>query len=479
VAQTLTKLERLQSGIQGLDEITGGGLIAGASYLIQGRPGSGKTILANHIAFNHTGTGGQVLFASLLSEPHDRLLQFLSTLSFFDKSKIGTDIVYISAFDELESEGLDEVTRLLRREIVRNKATLLILDGLMNARSQAETPLNTKRFIAELQVHATFLGCTILFLTSAEIEQSSPELSMVDGVITLAEQSNGVRSLRRIKLSKLRGSAFISGEHEYEISANGITVFPRFEELFQPRTHMQNFSLNQTESGILGLDRVLNGGLHEGSATLVFGPSGCGKTTLGLNFITRATAKEKGLVLGFFETPEQLAVKSEALGLRLRQLIDSEIVRIDWQPTTGFKLDDVALRTLTTVREQRIKRVFVDSLAALARPAMAQGRLVEFVSALVNELRDLGATLYLSWETSGFPGTDLQAPAPELCSVVDNIFMMRFTESSCANSRLSLTVIKNRNGHFDHRANNISIGKGGIAFAGKGHPEVVDPLSNG
>lgn len=40
-------LERLESGIDGLDAITHGGFVAGAAYLIQGRPGSGKTILAN------------------------------------------------------------------------------------------------------------------------------------------------------------------------------------------------------------------------------------------------------------------------------------------------------------------------------------------------------------------------------------------------------------------------------------------------
>lgn len=475
----MNKLERLQSGIQGLDAITNGGLIAGSSYLIQGRPGSGKTILANQVGFNHASAGGKIVFASLLSEPHDRLLEFLSTLSFYDETKIGTDILYISAFDTLEDEGLDAVIKLLRHEIIRHKATLLILDGLMNARNQAETPLNTKKFIAELQVHATFMGCTILFLTSAEIEQGSPELTMVDGVISLAEQTQGLRSLRRIKLTKSRGSAFMLGQHEYEISANGITVFPRLEELFltPTQTQTQTTSLARIESGISGLDGVLGGGLHESSATLVFGPSGCGKTTLGLNFITKATLQEKGLILGFFETPERLLIKSEELGLGLQELLESGIVRIDWQPITGIRLDDVALHTLETVRKQGIKRVFIDSLAALARPAEAQGRLVEFISALVNELRALGATLYLSWETSGFPGTDLQAPAPELCSVVDNIFMMRFIDSSCTNSRLSLSVVKMRYGDFDHRANDITIGKGGISFVGKGHPEVVDPLS--
>ena len=78
----MNQLKRLQSGIEGLDELLKGGFVAGSSYIIQGRPGSGKTILANQIGFNHARAGGRVLFATLLAEPHERLFQFLSTLSF-------------------------------------------------------------------------------------------------------------------------------------------------------------------------------------------------------------------------------------------------------------------------------------------------------------------------------------------------------------------------------------------------------------
>ncbi|WP_368667042.1 ATPase domain-containing protein, partial [Vibrio parahaemolyticus] len=42
----MNRLERVVTGIQGLDEILKGGLVAGASYVIQGRPGSGKSIMA-------------------------------------------------------------------------------------------------------------------------------------------------------------------------------------------------------------------------------------------------------------------------------------------------------------------------------------------------------------------------------------------------------------------------------------------------
>ena len=146
----MEQLKRIHSGIAGLDAILKGGLVAGTSYIVQGRPGSGKTILAHQVAFNHVREGGRVLVATLLAESHERLFQFLSTLSFFDKNMVGSDIQFISAFDTLDHEGLDAVVKLMRREISRHNATLLIVDGLLNARTKANTLLDSKKFIIEL-----------------------------------------------------------------------------------------------------------------------------------------------------------------------------------------------------------------------------------------------------------------------------------------------------------------------------------------
>jgi len=474
----LKTLIRLHSGVPGLDALTEGGFIAGASYLIQGRPGSGKTILANQIAFNHARAEGKAIFASLLSEPHDHLLQFLSTLSFFDHTKVGDSIFYISAFEVLENEGLDEVVKVLRREIVRNKASLLILDGLLNARSQAETPIDTKKFVAELQMHAAFMGCTIIFLTSAEIEQGRPELTMVDGVISLFTKSTNVHTQRQVEIHKLRGSGYLSGQHEYWISKDGIAISPRIEERFRVSAGVPGKGFTRRIcSGVSGLDRTLNGGLLEGSATLFFGPSGCGKTTLGLNFVCSIATHEKALIVSLYEDQDQLVLKANELKMHLESLIDSSGVKVEWQPTSGFRLDDMASRILDTVRKSDIKRVFIDSLSALTRQAGLQGRLVEFVSALLNELRALGATLYLSWETSGFPNADIQSPPPEICSIVDNIFMLSFSDNQDDASPFRLSVVKCRHSLFDRRANSVVIREGGIHFSGTSQTHVIDPLS--
>ena len=83
-------LPRLPTGIPGLDTILGGGFIEGASYILRGHPGAGKTIAANQIAYSSVANGLRVLYVTLLAETHDRLFQALSTLEFFDKAQLGS-----------------------------------------------------------------------------------------------------------------------------------------------------------------------------------------------------------------------------------------------------------------------------------------------------------------------------------------------------------------------------------------------------
>ena len=457
----MEQLKRLQSGIDGLDALLKGGLVSGASYIVQGRPGSGKTILANQIAFNHVRDGGRVLVATLLAESHDRLFQFLSTLSFFDPQRVGNEIQFVSAFDTLQSEGLDEVVRLLRREINRQKATLLIVDGVLNARSRADSHLDSKKFISELQGHAAFAGCTVLLLTSARLDDGSPEHTMVDGVIEIGEELHGTRSVRRIQLRKTRGSGALSGLHECEITEQGLAIYPRLESLYARPSQADSADLGRVTSGIEGLDALVDGGLPESSVSLLMGPAGVGKTSAGLSFLSRSSVEQPGLHFGFYETPQRLRLKAKALGLDLQALEDSGALHILWQPTTTGLLDALGLKLLDTVERFGIKRVLLDSLGGMARIATNQARLVEFFSALMNELRGRGVTVMATWEMRDLFGGEINAPAPEMSSLVDNLFLMRFVELNSELKR-SFSILKMRDSAYEPALLEALIGNQGV-----------------
>ena len=457
----MNQLKRLQSGIEGLDELLKGGFVAGSSYIIQGRPGSGKTILANQIGFNHARHGGRVLFATLLAEPHERLFQFLSTLSFFDKNKVGDQLQFVSAFDTMENDGLDEVVKLLRREIVRQKSTVLILDGLLNARSKADTALNTKRFISELQGHAAFAGCTVFFLTSSQLDDGSPEHTMVDGVLELGEEVVGNRSIRRIKMRKTRGSAAIAGAHECDITENGLVVYPRLESTFTHSAMHDSDHVSLIPSGLATLDPLIGGGLVASSVTLLIGPSGSGKTSMGMSFLSQSTVHEPGLHFGFYESPQRLRMKAAALGLDFATLEQSGALTIMWKSVTTELIDKLALDLLRTVEEKSIKRVFLDSLGGMARAAADKSRLLDLYTALMGELRARNVTVVASWEVQSLLGGEIDAPAPDLSGIVDNLLLLRFVQEPTELKR-RLSILKIRDNPYDPSPLELSIGEQGL-----------------
>jgi circadian clock protein KaiC len=457
----LETLKRLATGIAGLDALLKGGLVAGASYIIQGRPGSGKTILANQLGFNHARNGGRVLVATLLSESHERLFQYLSTLSFFDPARLGNEIQFVSAFDTLENEGLDEVVKLLRREISRQKATVLVVDGLLNARSQANSAIDSKKFIAELQGHAAFAGCTVLFLTNSRLDDDSPEHTMVDGVIEIGEELFGTRSVRHIQLRKTRGSGALSGLHQCEITDDGLVVYPRLESLYSRPSHIEPNDSSMEKSGIAALDRMTGGGFRHGSVTLAMGPSGIGKTTLGLHFLGAATPAAPGLHFGFYETPDRLRGKARSLGMDFAALEASGALHLAWQATTEGLIDGHGERLLRLVDQHGIKRVLIDSFGGMSRMATNPGRLTAFFSALMGELRARGVLVFAIWELRSLFGPDIDAPSPDLSSIVDNVLILRFVEHQSELKRV-LSILKIRDSVYDASLMEVVIDDTGV-----------------
>ncbi|PHK95342.1 serine/threonine protein kinase [Pseudoroseomonas rhizosphaerae] len=471
----MEQLPRIESGIAGLDILLKGGLVAGASYIVQGRPGSGKTIFASQIAFHHAARGGRVLFATLLSETHERLFQFLSTMEFFRRERIGAEMQFVSAFDTLENEGLDEVVKLLRREISRQKASVMVVDGVLNARSRAETSLDTKRFIAELQGHAAFAGCTVLFLTSARLDDGSPEHTMVDGVIELGEELIGSRSIRRLHLRKTRGSGAIPGLHDFEITSHGLVVHPRLESVWGRTASPEAIGTRRESSGVPALDEMLGGGLPSASVTLALGPSGSGKTTLGLHFLSRCSAEEPGLLFGFYETPERLCMKAASLGIDLRGLIASGAVEVLWQTSAERSLDGLGHKLLQAVERRRVRRLMIDSLSGVARASARPERLIDFHAALANELRERHVTTMASWEMNSLFGAEIHAPAPELSSLVDNLLMLRFVEAKADVKRV-MGILKVRDSDYDSSLREFSVRGDGIHL-GRGFERMASVLS--
>jgi len=457
------RLVRVTTGIEGLDAVLRGGLVRGCSYIIQGRPGAGKTILANQICFHHARTGaGRVLYVTILAESHAHLLQNLSTLSFYDPGLMPEGIYFISGYAVMRDSGLDGLVRLLREEIARAGATMLVLDGLLNVRETAQSGFDLKVFLQQLQGHAEFSGCTTLLLTSAGLDEVAPEHTMVDGVLALSDDLIGVRAIRTISVRKFRGAPHLRGLHQFDILDQGIVVYPRLESLpsVLPTSHT-HIPPARTRSGIADLDAMLGGGLPSPSMTLLVGPSGTGKTAFALQFLAQSNREEPGLFFGFYETPPRLESRAAALGFDLSTLVRDGHAEILWQAGTENFLDGLAHRLLTTVRRRKVKRLVIDGFGGFERASVQPSRIEAFFVALSNELRALGVSTLMTWEQREIISPELRPPLSEIFSASENLLLLRYREQKTRMLRI-LSILKVRDSQFDPGMREVQITDRGI-----------------
>lgn len=438
---------RISTGIPGLDSILDGGLLPGSVYIVQGTPGAGKTILANQLCFHRAAQGEQVLYVTLLAESHDRLMQHLQGMSFYDGAKVPSSVYYVSGYDDLENGGLTGILRLLNGESRARKASTIIVDGLFVLEESLQSEKDFRRFINNLANLASMLNCTILLLTNSRRGPTSPEFTMVDGWIEIGMSSNDYRSYRYLEVHKFRGSGFIPGQHMTGISGEGLRVLPRLETttglLAPEQTGEQRVSIGQPQ-----LDRLLGGGVPAGSTTLVLGPTGIGKTTLGLHFLAECANDGPGLLFGFYESPRRLERKARLLGLDLQSLVARGRVEIIWVPPTEKLLDDLGYRLLDAIRRRGARRVFVDGIDAIGKSTFHANRLAPFLAALTNAMRDDGVTSVFTSEIPQLVGGDQAISIGPISAVAENIVLLRYVEIGSTLRRI-LSLLKVRESDFD------------------------------
>ncbi|HVL24211.1 MAG TPA: ATPase domain-containing protein [Thermomicrobiales bacterium] len=440
-------LRRLPSRVPGLDAVLGGGLMVGDTYLIAGTPGTGKTTLGNQLAFARAAMGSSVLFATLLTESHDRMLAHLEGFQFFDRALVGERIHYLSLLGVLQEEGVEGVMHTVLTTVRSHQASLLIIDGAGVARMLTGSDFDYARFIHGLQARTALLGCTTLLLAGER--EADPVATHVDGVIQLANEPAQARDARSLRVVKLRGSDYLNGRHRFAIGDAGITVFPRLEAAHartEPTWHEPDERLT---FGIPGLDTMTGGGLPAGSVTVVLGTPGAGKTLLGLHFLSEGASRgEPGLIATFHETAAALSSTAERAGMNLGSYLDTGLVRVLWRPPLELAPDEWAWQMLAVIDEYRPRRLVIDAFSDLVPLFAVPERRIFFTPALAQQLRDRGVTTLINMEIDTFAAPYLISPVQNVSASVDNAVLLRTVELGSSLRRV-VSILKERQTGFD------------------------------
>lgn len=465
MAAESSKLARLESGVPGLDLILDGGFFETGVYVVEGDPGAGKTILANQIGFHQAALQRRVVYYTLLTESHDRMMRFLESMEFYEPSVIPEWLTYVSGFRVLETDGLPGLMRSIRDTISGRKASLLVVDGVVSAQEMAPSELAFKKFLHEIQTLSAMYRCTILLLTSrGEAGELVSEHTMVEGVLKLDSAVVRLKPMRSIEVVKFRGAGQIRGTHTLSISDAGVTVYPRIETILLPGPRPEVDKVGRRRFDSPSLDAMLGGGLLACSNTMVLGPSGVGKSMLSLQFAhAGVTAGEKVLFFTFYEQPRELVSKARRFGFAgVEAACGRGDMWIEWQSSVEASVDKIGCHLLNVFERLRPSRIVIDGIQGFQVTGDPPERIQDFFAALSDFFASRGATMLFTSESEHLVGSSVfRVPFSNASRMCQNILLMRFVE---AGGRLAkvLSVVKMRDSDFDPAIRTVVFGTRGL-----------------
>ena len=443
---------RLSSGNQRLDEVFGGGLRPNGIVLITGLPGAGKTILAQQFLFANATSQRPGVYLSTVSEPLEKILRFGETLDFFNQEAIGNSVFYQDVGEVLASAGLDGFLQEIEELLTTRTPGILIIDSFKAIHDYVADTGQLRNFLHGLAGLLSAFPITTFLLGEYSIDDAAkyPEFAVVDAIVALRFERVGHRENRVLQISKLRGSDFRSGRHAYRVSSAGLACFPRLADVID----VENYHLSpvRLESGVAGLDEMLEDGFTGGTSTLVAGPAGAGKTLLGLHYIfAGARQGQPGVIAVLQENPMQLERMCSGFGWSL----DEDNVELLYRSPVDLQIDEWVYDLLDTVERVGAKRVLIDSLGDIRLAAADEIRFREYMYSLLQRLSRAGIGLVMTQESAEFFAvTHLDEKG--ISHISDNVILLHHVAGEGELSR-AITILKTRGSQHDHTVRSFMI----------------------
>ncbi len=475
-----------EMGITGLDDVLGGGLERGRTYLVEGNPGTGKTTVALQFLLAGAAAGERCLYITL-SETEDELR---ATAASHGWVLDGIDIYELippeSLLDDEQQQSLlyssdlelGETTKRVFEAFERVRPERVILDSLSEIRLLAQSSLRYRRQILALKHYFAKSGATVLMLDDLTTEVNDKTVhSVAHGVLRLEELAPEYGAeRRRMRVIKYRGRRFRGGFHDFAIQTGGVCVFPRLVSA----EHRIAFDRNVLTTNTAEFDALLGGGVDRGSSVLVLGPAGTGKSLLTLTFIKTAVARgERAAMFVFDEEIGLLIERALALGIDLQSMIDAEQLVLEQVDAAELAPGAFSSRVRYCVETYGAKTVVIDSLNGYQAAMVGEHALILHMHELLQYLNRQGATTFLTVAQLGIVG-DMRSPV-DVTYLADTVILLRYFEAR-GRVRRAVSVVKKRTGPHEDTIREYQIGSHGITlgrpltgFQGilRGVPELV------
>ncbi|MDJ0364624.1 circadian clock protein KaiC [Hymenobacter sp. H14-R3] len=368
----LPRLPKAPTGIEGLDEITEGGLPLGRPTLVCGSAGCGKTLMAIEFLVRGVEEFGEPGVLMTFEETADELADNVASLGFdlrqlqADK-RLRLDHVHIdrSEIEEAGEYDLDGLFIRLGYAIDSIGAKRVVLDTVEALFSGFDNQAVLRSEIRRLFRWLKDKGVTTIITAErgeGTLTRQGLEEYVSDCVILLDNRVIDQITTRRLRIVKYRGSTHGTNEYPYLISEDGFSVLPVTSLKLEHAVSDEVIS-----SGVPGLDEMFaRRGWYRGSSVLLTGTAGTAKTTLAAAFALETCRRgERCLYFAFEESPAQLLRNMRSVGFDLQPYLDQGLLRIDSSRPTLNGLERHLVTLHRVVAEFKPQAVIIDPISNL------------------------------------------------------------------------------------------------------------------
>jgi circadian clock protein KaiC len=442
--------------IEGLDDITHGGLPMGRSTLISGTSGTGKTLFAVQFVYNGiVELDDHGVFVTFEESPADIIKNAHSFNWDLQKLIDQGKLFILDASPDIEGQevvGDFDLSALIERiqyAIIKYKAKRISIDSITAIFQQYDSLGLVRREIFRLVGRLKLLGVTTV-MTTERVEEYGPvarfgvEEFVSDNVIILRNVLEGERRHRTAEILKLRGTTHMKGEFPFTMTSNGINIFP----LGAMRLTQKSSNI-RVSSGIETLDAMCGGGYFKDSIILVTGATGTGKTLMVSKFLQNGCQNgERSLLFAYEESRAQLSRNASSWGTDFEKLESEGLLKIICAYPESTGLEDHLQMIKSEIDTFKPSRIAIDSLSALAR-GVSNNNFRQFVIGLTGFVKQEEITGLFTNTTDQFMGSH-SITESHISTITDTIILLQYVEIRGEMAR-AVNVFKMRGSRHDNK----------------------------